>query len=156
MNDRLLVDQVIAELRAAGFEALLMGGWGEEILGLAVPRRHEDVDVLLVDPALTDLDRFVAARDEILDGHLSHKRAYRRDGVKVELFIAQRHGNVLETVFWDRLVWTWPSNMQPIDIDGLSVAPKSALRGFRESFPHFMAARNAAVDTESASADPGA
>jgi hypothetical protein len=100
MNNLQRVRRVLADLQAAGLEPLLFGGWGEEVLVLSDPRPHEDVDVVLVDPPLSVLDAFVAARDEIVDGHLSHKRVYRQDGVKIELFIAQMAGDSLETVFW--------------------------------------------------------
>jgi hypothetical protein len=148
MNDLQLVRRVLAELKAEGFEPLLFGGWGEEVLGLATRRIHEDVDVVLVDPSIPVLDVFVAARDEIVDGHLSHKRVYLYDGVKIELFIAQRSGDSLETIFWDRLCWAWPDDMRSVIVDGLPLAPEAAFRSFRDGFADFMAARDAAVGTD--------
>jgi len=145
LNDLQLVRRVMADLEAAGFEPLLFGGWGEEVLGLAAPRQHEDVDVLLVDPPLSELDAFVAARDEIVDAHLSHKRVYRHDGVKIELFIARRVGDSLETVFWDRLQWRWPDDMRRMSTDGLPLASAAAFLSFRDGYADFMAARDAAV-----------
>lgn len=145
MNNLQLVRRVLADLKGAGFEPLLFGGWGEEVLGLADPRPHEDVDVVLLDPPIAELDAFVTARDEIVDGHLSHKRVYCHDGVKIELFIAQRVGNSLETTFWGRLRWRWPDGMRPVSADGLPLAPVAAFRSFRDSYVDFMAARDAAV-----------
>jgi hypothetical protein len=146
MNDVRLVRLVLADLRANGFRPLLIGGWAEEILGLVESRPHEDVDVLLLDPTIESLDAFVATRGEVVDGHLSHKRVCLHQGVKIELFIAARAGGSFETVFWDRLTWQWPGPMQPVDVDGLPLAPVEALRGFRSSFAEFMAARDAAVN----------
>jgi len=90
MSDLKVVRKILDDLWVEGFEPLLIGGWGEEVLGIADPRPHEDVDVLLVDPPMEMLDAYVTARGEIVDGHLSHKRVFWHDGVKVELFIAQR------------------------------------------------------------------
>ena len=148
VNDLQLVRVVLADLQAGGFEPLLFGGWGEEVLGLADARPHEDIDVVLVDPPLAELDDFVAARDEIVDGHLSHKRVYRCRGVKVELFIAQQIGACLETTFWDRLRWRWPDDMHAVTADGLPLAPVAAFTSFRNSFGDFMAARDAAMRGE--------
>ena len=144
MNNLDLVRQVIADLLAAGFEALLFGGWGEELLGLAEPRTHQDIDIVLVDPTLSALDAYVAAREKIPEKELSHKRAYLQDGVLVELFIARRLGATLETLFWDRLRWCWPGDMAPVTVEGLPVAPVAAHRAFRESYTDVMAARDAA------------
>lgn len=148
MNDLQLVRRVLADLQAAGFEPLLFGGWGEEVLGLAAPWPHEDVDVLLIDPPLSELDAYVTDRGEIVDGHLSHKRVYRHGGIKIELFIAQRAGESLETIFWDRLRWRWPDDMRPVSADGLRLAPVAAFRSFRCSYADFIAARDAAVGSD--------
>lgn len=141
MNDLLLVKRVIADLVTADLRPLVFGGWGEELLGLSAPRVHKDIDVVLLDPQMSVLDSFVAGRDEVLDGHLSHKRVYRQNGVKIELFIAQWNGECLETVFWDRLRWCWPADMHADTVGGLPVASAAAFASFRASFPEFMAAR---------------
>jgi hypothetical protein len=142
MNDLDLVRAVVADLREAGFEAWLFGGWAEEALTLSDPRPHSDVDVMLISPSVSALDSFVKARGEVVDGHLSHKRVYDHNGVKVELFISQWNGDRLETVFWDRLSWYWPKDMRPVMFGELPVAPVAALASFRDSFADFMAARD--------------
>lgn len=70
MNNPQLIKQVATE--AADFDARLFGGWAGKLHGLVAPRRHNDIDVVLINPALSALDTFIAARNEILDGHLSH------------------------------------------------------------------------------------
>ncbi|MGH9065657.1 MAG: hypothetical protein ACRD0L_17140 [Acidimicrobiales bacterium] len=136
---------MIVDLERAGFEPLLFGGWGEELLKVAAPRPHADVDVVLVAPSLPLLDSFVEARHEVVAGHLSHKRVYHQDGIKIELFIAHREGDRLRTLFWDRLRWFWPDDMGPLMVEGLPVAPEAALASFRANFANFMTARDRAA-----------
>jgi hypothetical protein len=151
VNDLDVVQKVLADLQLEGFKPLLIGGWAEELLGIAQPRPHEDVDVLLVDPQIERLDIYAAERGEVADGHLSHKRVCLLEGAKVELFIAHGGSGSLETLFWDRFRWTWPANMEPVVREGLPVAPVEALRCFRDSFPVFMEARDAAAASEAVS-----
>jgi hypothetical protein len=142
MNDLDLVRAVLADLREAGFKGWLFGGWAEELLALSDSRPHADIDVILISPSVSALDSFVKARGEVVDGHLSHKRVYRHNGVKVELFITKWNSGRLESVFWDRLSWCWPEAMRPVMFGELPVAPVAALARFRDSFADFMAARD--------------
>jgi hypothetical protein len=133
------------ELNAAGLVPLLLGGWAEELHGMAPPRGHRDVDVVLLDPAPQALEAFLSDRPQINEKRLSHKRAYVRNDVLVELFLALQHGERYQTLFWGQLAWLWPHDMVPVTIAGVSVAPRSALEAFRASYPAFMDARDAAI-----------
>jgi hypothetical protein len=95
----------------AGFQVLLIGGWAEELQGLADRRQHEDIDVVLLDPSADALEAFVAERDEVVEKRLSQKRAYRANGVLVELFVAMSTDSGYQTVWWDRIRWSWDSDM---------------------------------------------
>ena len=124
-NDLNLVRRVIADLQESHFEVLLIGGWAEELHGVAQPRHHEDIDVLLLDAPPDALDTFVGHRQEVVEKHLSQKRACLADGVLVELFRATWDGAQHETIWWGRLPWRWPADMGPAMIAGLPVASKS-------------------------------
>lgn len=89
VTDVRLVRRVLAELADSHVNLLLMGGWAEDLHGLTSPRTHTDIDVLLLDPEVCALDRYVDARDEVVAKRLVHKRAV-VDGVLLELFIARR------------------------------------------------------------------
>jgi hypothetical protein len=141
VNDLSLVRAVLADLENAGFEALLIGGWAEELQSLSDPRPHEDIDVVLLDPTSDALDAFVAVRDEVAEKRLSQKRAYRANGVLVELFVATSTGTGYQTIWWGRLRWSWDSDMSSTMIEGLPVASKGALTRFRENYGEIIAAR---------------
>ena len=140
-NDLSLVQSVIADLQESHFEVLLIGGWAEELQGVAQPRHHEDIDVVLLDASPDALDAFVTHRHEVVEKRLSQKRAYLADGILVELFLARWGGVQYETIWWGRLPWRWPTEMAPTMIAGVPVASKAVLKGFRESYTDIGAAR---------------
>jgi hypothetical protein len=141
VNDLSLVRAVVTDLQKVGFQVLLIGGWAEELQGLADPRQHEDIDVVLLDPIAEALEAFVAERDEVVEKRLSQKRAYRANGVLVELFVATSIDAGYQTVWWDRLPWSWDSDMSSTMIKELPVASKGALTRFRESHAEIIASR---------------
>ena len=77
-------------VEAAGFKVALVGGWSRELLGLEPPRPHSDVDLVVTDADLTDLDRWLTSKDEIVAKRFPHKRAFRLDGTMVELHLVTR------------------------------------------------------------------
>jgi hypothetical protein len=141
VNQLSLVRAVIIDLQNAGFQVLLIGGWAEELQGLADRRPHEDVDVVLLDPNADALDSFVAQRDEVVEKRLSQKRAYRVNGVLVELFVARSTDSGYKTVWWDRIRLSWDADMSCTIIEELPVASIGALTKFRESYAEILAAR---------------
>lgn len=141
MNDLSLVRNVISDLQNAGLQVQLIGDWAEELQGLADPRPHEDIDVVLLDPVPALLDAFVSAREEVVEKRLSQKRAYRANGVLVELFVARSTGSGYQTIWWGRLRWSWPGDMSPTLIEAVPVASKNALARFRDSYEDIIAER---------------
>jgi hypothetical protein len=117
-NELSLVRTVLADLQHYGFEVLLM-----------------------LDPPINALDAFLAERDEVVEKRLSQKRAYRADGVLVELFLAERTETEFLTIWWGRLSWSGPFDMSPTMITELPVASKAVLQGFRDSYGNIIAAR---------------
>jgi hypothetical protein len=68
----------------------LFGGWAEEILGLTPNRPHSDVDLLLASENFVALDDPLSADrrySEITEKRFSHKRAYEKNGVRIEIFL---------------------------------------------------------------------
>jgi hypothetical protein len=94
---------VVDELLADGFDAAVFGGWAEELLELQPPREHKDIDLLIIDPEVAALDRFVASRNEIELKRFSHKRAYVQSGILIELFVVRTRDNRRTTLFFDTL-----------------------------------------------------
>jgi hypothetical protein len=141
-NDLQLVRSIVADLRDAGFEPLVFGGWAEELCAMAEPRPHEDVDIVLVAPELGALDAYVSDRSEVVEKRLPQKRACLYDGVLVELFIARAEGDRYVMVFWDRLSWLWPGSAEPVVIDEFPVAPMPVLEAFRRHYDELVAAKS--------------
>ena len=124
-----LVTEVVQDLRYAGFDVAVFGGWAEELLQLSEPRRHRDIDLMVFDPDLDRLDGYLASKSEIGSKRQSHKRAFTVDGVMVELFLVENGA----TRFWDRLSYFWPDDA-PVDLRGLRVAPATYLDAYRRDY----------------------
>lgn len=105
------VRKVVAELAASGFQALVFGGWAEELLGLRPAGPHSDIDLLLIDPDLDRLDEWLAGTDEVVAKRASHKRALEWDGTLVELFLTRRRLDGQVTVFGGVHTFVWPSDL---------------------------------------------
>ena len=135
-----LVRRTLAGLTDAGFNAAVFGGWAEELHGLAEPRAHSDIDLIVVDPSLRLLDEYIRDRGEVADKRHSHKRAFVSDGVLVELFILRTGHDGLLTTFWDTYEYAWPP-VDPVEINGLRVASREALAAYRRDHAGIMARR---------------
>jgi hypothetical protein len=112
-NDLILVRNVMTQLVEAGLAPQLFSGWAEELHGLAQPRTHQDVDLVLLDPPPAALDHFLATGAEVLEKRLSHKRVFLAGDVLVELFLGRWDGGCYQTIFRDRLCWRRPEAMVP-------------------------------------------
>ncbi len=130
-----LVREVVLDPRLSGFAVAVFGGWAEELLAVIPPRHHADIDLLIFDADTNRLDAFLAQQSEIVDKRLSHKRAFTTHGVMVELFLVV--GDT--TTFWDRLLYRWPE-AEPIEVDGLPVAPRDYLAAYRRDYATIRAA----------------
>lgn len=106
-----LVISVLARLEQNGISCLLFGGWAEEALGLAAPRKHRDIDLLLPAPSFSALDALLGGRSttflEILLKRFAHKRAFIVDGAMVEIILVQETGHGAVTSFWGDVPFAW-------------------------------------------------
>jgi Aminoglycoside-2''-adenylyltransferase len=66
-NDLNFVDDVVTRLQAAGIMTWLFGGWAEELLGLAAPRNHRDLDLLHLAAGFGPVDDFMTADRQIFE-----------------------------------------------------------------------------------------
>ena len=134
MNDSRFVVRVVRAARAAGLDVRVFGGWAEELLGLAEPRPHLDVDLLcrVDDPAA--VDRFVAEHDEVMPKRFPYKRACLIDSVLVEIFLVRD----LVTRF-GTLEYRWPADT----FDDSFVASEASVRAYRRDHESIRAARAA-------------
>jgi hypothetical protein len=133
VNDLALVERVIGLLASRGVPAWVFGGWAEQLLGIAPPREHGDIDLLVAGDDWTAVDAFLAELDEIPAKRFPHKRAFVLDGVMVELFLVRRDDESLFTTFWGERR-DWPADT--LDDDGpLPVASAAAVAGYRAAHP---------------------
>lgn len=119
------VAAIIERLGDAGLPCLLFGGWAEEALGLCMPRAHEDLDLLLPAPSFRELDRLLESADDLEEIPLkrfAHKRAFLRDGLLVEVLLAQQEGASACTWFWGerRFAWLHPLS-EPGRLSGIAL-----------------------------------
>ena len=132
VNDLDFVLRAVDLLWSHKVRTWIFGGWGEELRGLAPQREHVDLDLLY--PA-RDWSRVDALDADLINiawmnaKHLPWKRAFRLDGVMVELFRADR----------DELGWftqlrrrrhDWPADVFAAN-GRLPVASRDALAGYR-------------------------
>lgn len=133
MNDLALVERVIGLLASRGVPAWVFGGWAEELLGLAPPRAHGDIDLLVAGADWSAVDDLLPELDEITAKRFAHKRALVLDGVMVELFLVRCDDESLFTTFWCERR-DWPADT--LDDDGpLPVASAAAVAGYRAAHP---------------------
>lgn len=127
-------------LASAGIQAWVFGGWAEELWRIIPPRIHRDVDLLLPAQDFDLLDRFLAAApgvNEFQPKHFSHKRAYLRENIMVELILVGRYGDEYQTDFFSGVYrFTWPPDTFNLSVASagraLPVASPAALSSYRD------------------------
>ena len=142
-NDYELLKRVLGRLQCAGFSPLVFGGWAQELLQLAPPRSHLDVDLLLPADSFTALDRFLASAQsfgwsEIKAKRFAHKRAFLVQSVMVELMLVEPG---LVTHFWGDVPFYWLDPLphsEAIEIDGVSASVVSTANLLRYQQLHRM------------------
>jgi hypothetical protein len=130
VNDRAFVARVVAMLAAHGVEVWVFGGWAEEMLGLAPPRPHADIDLLVAADDWTQVDSIEL--DQIAAKRFPHKRAFVLEGVMVELFLVQCDEHGLFTTFWNTRQ-PWPPDTLD-DSGALPLASPASVRGYRADY----------------------
>jgi len=128
VNDLDFVYDVVERLAEDGIDVWVFGGWSEQLLGIADPRRHVDVDLLYPARDFSRVDRFIGA-DEI--DLRPHKRSFELDGVPVELLLVQRDEDGWYTEL-KRGRHRWPDDVFAT-AGRLPVASVAALEGYRHS-----------------------
>jgi hypothetical protein len=133
VNDLAFVERTLSLLAGEGVAAWVFGGWAEELLGLAEPRPHDDLDLLVAADDWRAVDRLLTRLEEIPAKRFEHKRAFVLDGVMVELFLVRRDAKGLFTTFWG-VRRPWPGDA--LDDEGaLPVASAAAVAGYRAQHP---------------------
>ncbi len=136
MNDLDLVQDVVSLLASRGVKVWVFGGWAEQLVGLAEPRRHVDVDLLYPADSFDELD---ALELPWIDAkRFAHKRAFAHDGVLVEVFLARRDDLGLYTELPGG-TFRWPRDVLS-GVHGLRVAGPDALRNYRAAHAQLYAA----------------
>lgn len=131
------VASVMRKLADADIACLLFGGWAEEALGLAQPRPHKDIDLLLQAPSFDAVDRLLCRShelEEIAGKRFAHKRAFMFDTVMVEITLVQMEGGIPVAWFWGDVRFAWRTPLSEIcDLGGhrLPAASRENLRHHR-------------------------
>lgn len=130
------VVDILGRLHRAGLSCLLFGGWAEEALGLAPPRPHRDIDLLLKADCFAVLDRLLRVDpefEEIADKRFAHKRAFIFEGVMIETILVQQDDGAARTLFWGDVPFDW---LSPLAEDGALVGQAVACAS-RDNLRHY-------------------
>jgi hypothetical protein len=136
-NDLAFVRRVLSRLGENGIDAWVFGGWAEELLGLARPRPHGDLDLLHPAQSFAAVDAFLRRDgevEEIAAKRFPHKRAFELDDVLVELVIVQRDHAGRYTNVWGTTRHDWPADVLDWDVKSMRVASPAAVTGFRAAW----------------------
>jgi Aminoglycoside-2''-adenylyltransferase len=139
VSETAAVEGVVATLAAEGLDVWLFGGWAEELLGLAEPWPHGDVDLLYVAQDFDALDELIERRRWELVKDLPHKRAIRLHDVTVDLFLVRRDEEGYFTEF-DGQRHSWPDDVVD-DRAPLPIASRQSVGEFREAFRRLLELR---------------
>jgi hypothetical protein len=130
VNDLAFVGRAVGLLTSKGIDTWVFGGWGEELRGLIVPREHVDLDLLYAAEDWSQVDALYL--DWIEAKRYPWKRAFKLEGVMVELFLVQRGEDGWFTQL-KRRRHRWPENL--LGTNGrLPVASTAALASYRHSY----------------------
>ncbi len=138
-NTQHFLVETLQELQSANINTWLFGGWAEELWDLRPPGPHGDIDLLYPAADFRAVDRFLLTHrdlEEVVGKRFAHKRAFRRDGVLVELFLLQPTDAGLTTDFFGHHLFLWPADtlLYTVPLLGASVpaASPATLRLYRE------------------------
>lgn len=136
VNDIDFVRHVMTRLESAGIRTWLFGGWAAELVGLSLPRPHNDVDLLYPAGNFEAVDAFLAtgAVEEITEKRFPHKRGFETGGIMVELFLVQPSDSGPFTDFWGAKRHAWPFNVFDVNAGGCRVASAMSLLGYRAAW----------------------
>jgi len=112
-NTAHLLSATVRALVEAGIRVWLFGGWAEELSGLRPPGPHQDIDLLYPAQDFDRVDEFIRLcndAEEIRPKRFVHKRAFRWQGVMVELFLVQQGPGGCVTNFFGIHPWEWPED----------------------------------------------
>jgi hypothetical protein len=130
MNDLTFVERAVSLLASKGVDTWVFGGWGEELRGLIKPREHVDVDLLYPAEDWTIVDNLYL--DWVEGKRFDWKRAFRLEGITIELFLVEYDARGWYTQL-ERRRHNWPANV----FSGrgrMPVASTAALAGYRHSY----------------------
>jgi hypothetical protein len=130
MNDLAFVERAVSLLTSKGVDAWAFGGWGEELRGLIKPREHADLDLLYPAEDWSIVDGLYL--DWIEGKRFPWKRAFRLEGIQVELFLVQYDAAGWYTQL-ERRRHNWPANVFS-GAGRIPVASTAALAGYRHSY----------------------
>src|SRR3954464_12599271 len=130
MNDLVFVERAVSLLASTGVDARVSGGRGGELRGLTKPRVHADLDLLYPAEDWSIVDGLYL--DWIEGKRFPWKRAFRLEGMRVELFLGQYDAAGWYTQL-ERRRHNWPANV----FSGTGRTPvvsTAALAGYRHSY----------------------
>ena len=130
MNDLRFVERAVSLLASKGIDTWVFGGWGEELRGLIHAREHVDLDLLYPAEDWEAVDALYL--DWIQTKKRPWKRAFRLEGIAVELFLVQYDDRGWYTQL-ERRRHEWPPNVFA-GTGRIPVASTAAMATYRHSY----------------------
>jgi hypothetical protein len=130
MNDLAFVERAVLLLETKGVDTWVFGGWAEELRGLIKPREHVDLDLLYPAVDWSIVDNLYL--DWVEEKRFDWKRAFKLEGITVELFLVQYDARGWYTQL-ERRRHNWPANVFS-NKRRLPVVSTAALAGYRHSY----------------------
>ncbi len=142
------VRAIVARLRGKGVRLQVMGGWGEELAGLAPPRSHKDLDLLCCAEDVAALDSLLEDDDieEFAVKRTSCSRAFDVGDLFVDCYLAEHDGAGWFTDFWG-YERRWPADTFA-DTGEFPIAGRESLEGIKRVWPLVEQAYEARYRTE--------
>ena len=154
-NNIQLLFQVYERLTASDIQAVVFGGWAEELLRISPPRAHGDIDLLCFEQDFAKVDAFIRQSTDISEipaKHLSHKRAFVIGNTAVELLLVRMEagGRCITACYDYELTWPGSStvNVSIPNLGSLSVACPAILFFYRKCYPAVADARRRYLNTK--------
>ena len=130
MNDLRFVERAVSLLASKGIDTWVFGGWGEELRGLIRAHEHTDLDLLYPAEDWEAVDALYL--DWIQTKKRPWKRAFRLEGIAVELFLVQYDDRGWYTQL-ERRRHEWPTNVFA-GTGRIPVASTAAMATYRHSY----------------------
>lgn len=139
-NDREFLLNIYKRFDGFDVQTFIFGGWAEELLGIIKPREHKDIDLLYLADDFRFVDEFIHKNNlqEIIEKRFAHKRAFKIEGIMVEVFLVSKVRGKYVTSFFNKYSFEWPGDTFSNLNNSIRIASPAALTKYRNEHEEIM------------------